>query len=100
MANVQLNIRFIESKRGWTFDFGAKCTVWKLEKREIRYWNFDNRTCLAYTPINSSSEHMLSINSSRVKIDKTPWDSDIDILTCGKQTVENGKFNWHDFRKL
>ena len=30
----------------WRFDFGAKCTVWKLEKRERRYWNFDSRPCL------------------------------------------------------
>ena len=36
----------------------------------------------------------------RVKIDKTPLDSDIDFLTCDKQTVENDRFNWHDFRKL
>ena len=48
------------------------------------------------TPIDSSSEHL----DIRVKIDKTPLDSDIDLLTCDKQTVENDRFNWHDFRKL
>ena len=32
MANAaQVNIRLIENRRDWTFDFGAKWTVWKVE---------------------------------------------------------------------
>ena len=46
MVNAQLDIRFIENRRDRRSNFGAIYSL-KIRKREIQYWNFDNKTCHA-----------------------------------------------------